>query len=88
MKYARILKIALEKAIGRPVRRVWYVPIHGPCMEMQGYAGGWMYEEEDGFQDCIGGYSAEEAIEAIVVKAQLITQSEIIDALRKQDKLK
>jgi len=26
---------------------VWYEPINGPCMEMQGYAGGWYYRDKE-----------------------------------------
>ena len=88
MTKAEILKNALEKALERPIRRVWYVPIHRPCMEMQGYAGGWMYKDDEGHEDCIGGYSFMEAIEAIIVTAHLTAQTQIIDSLKRQGKLK
>lgn len=77
---ANILKAALEQATGEEVHKVWYEPIKGPCMEMQGYAGGWMYEGLDGMEDVIGGYTAEDAIRAIVVKGQLVAMSEVSKA--------
>lgn len=78
---ANILKRAMEKATGRKILRVWYEPINGPCMEMQGYAGGWMYQDETG-ENTLGGYSAEEAVESIIVTARLRAQDEYSQAAR------
>lgn len=81
-----VLKAALEKAKGIQVKRVWYEPLHGPCMEMQGYAGGWMYETTDGREFTIGGFTAVEAIEAIMVTASLRAYSEYDAAHRRAAK--
>jgi len=69
-KQARILKKAIGMALERPILRVWYEPLHEPCIEMQGQAGGWMYEEENGHRDCLG-ISFDEAIEFIILEARL-----------------
>lgn len=50
--------------------RCWYEPINGPCMEMQGYAGGWYYQEldDEGSPFSTGepiGYSFDDAITMI-----------------------
>lgn len=64
---AELLKAALVKA-GRKVTRVWWVPLSRGC-EMQGPAGGWMYEDEHG-EDCLG-CDAVMAIEHIVTDIQI-----------------
>lgn len=44
--------------------KVWYEPIHGPCFEMMGYAGGWYMEGED-----VGltplGYNIKEVLDTV-----------------------
>lgn len=63
---AQKIKAALQEMLGEEetVTRVWYEPINGPCMEMQGYAGGWYYETAEGRQDVLG-YNIAEAMEMI-----------------------
>lgn len=58
------LRKAIEQQIGHTNFRVWYEPVHGPCFEMQGYAGGWYVEGEDVPFTPLG-YSIAEAVENV-----------------------
>ncbi len=51
----------------------WYEPINGPCMEMQGYAGGWYCmprHEKRGWGEPLG-YNFQEAKDHIDLTARL-----------------
>ena len=60
----------IETVLQEKVKDVWYEPIHGPCIEMSGYAGGWYYILENGREDCLG-YNFEDAVEMINLQAKL-----------------
>lgn len=82
---ADILKAAIEKALGEPVKRVWFEPL-GMAMEMCGPSGGWMYERPDGSEDTLGGYNAVQAIEFIILVAKENARTEYEEAVQRRDK--
>lgn len=49
---ADLFRLGLEQATGEKIKRVWWQPLRRGA-EMQGPAGGWMYEGESG-EDCLG----------------------------------
>lgn len=67
----------IRQKLGIASPRVWYEPINGPCMEMQGYAGGWYYRDADDEEDELDdfgeplGYTVEQALEMIDITARL-----------------
>jgi hypothetical protein len=54
----RLLRVALERR-GYTARDVHYEPIHGPCFEMAGCAGGWYVDGEP------VGYNVEQALDFV-----------------------
>ena len=73
---ADIIRKAIEEKLHEENVRVWYEPIHGPCMEMAGYAGGWYWSNED--ESAFGeplGYNLAEALAMVELTASLRKQS-------------
>lgn len=67
---AEKIKKAIEEKLGETNVKVWYVPIHGPCIEMQGYAGGWFWSSDEYGGDVLGR-NFTIAMEMIDLKAHL-----------------
>ena len=80
-KKSKIIAKALREKLGLQNVDVWYEPINGPCMEMQGYDGGWYYSDldEPGHEDVLG-YTVDEALKMIDLNAKLRAQSELLEA--------
>lgn len=69
----RKIQKALKEKLGITAE-VWYEPINGPCIEMQGYCGGWYYngvdQQGDHYEDVLG-YNVQEAMTMIQLTADL-----------------
>jgi hypothetical protein len=63
------IKNAIE-SLGETNVRVWYEPLHGPDMEMCGYAGGWFWENDDHTRDSLG-YNLSEALKMVELESEL-----------------
>lgn len=73
----KLIEAAVREKLGVQNPRVWYEPINGPCMEMQGYAGGWYYLDADDIEDVADdfgeplGYTVDQALEMIEITARM-----------------
>lgn len=78
----KLIQQALREKLGITAD-VWYEPINGPCIEMQGYAGGWYYsgvdEAGDHYEDVLG-YNVAEALTMIQLTADLRKHDDAMDA--------
>lgn len=67
---ADLIRREIEKRLGETDVDVWYEPIHGPCMEKVGYAGGWFYSSDETSQTPLG-YNVDEALEMIALLSRI-----------------
>lgn len=67
------------KTIGITNADVWYEPINGLPIEMQGYYGGWYYYDKDeDMEDCLG-YNVEQALHMIELMKRNLKKMNKID---------